>query len=83
MNKLLNNFHKPTSILRQPYTKNRLKHFSEDLLAILLILITVSSLSFTAANFFCQRKPSLNAQKNNALVPAIYVHSVEIESFSL
>lgn len=83
MNKSLNIFYKSNSILRQPYTKNRLKHFSEDLLAILLILITVSSLSFAAANFFCQHKPTFNAQNNNALVPAIYVHDVKTETFNL
>lgn len=83
MNDPLNSLHKSTSVLRQPYAKNSLKHFSENLLAILLILITVSSLAFAAANFFCQRKTPVIMHENNILIPAIYVQDVEAESLNL
>lgn len=87
MKKRLNNpsinQHKSSSVLRQPYTRNRFKHFTENLVAIVLILITVTSLSFAAANFFGETKSSSLTQKASSLVPAIYFKSEESESVTL
>lgn len=77
------NTHKSTSVLRQPYTKNRLKHFTENILAVVLILITVTSLSFAAANFFGENKPSAFTQEASSLIPAIYFESEECDSVTL
>jgi|GEM_PF-1435773 len=75
--------HKSSSVLRQPYTRNRFKHFTENLVAILLIFITVASLSFAAANFFGDSKSSSMTQEASNLVPAIYLKNDEPDSLSL
>ncbi|MBW2186967.1 MAG: hypothetical protein BA874_07310 [Desulfuromonadales bacterium C00003068] len=77
------NPHKSTSVLCQPYTKNRFKHLAEHIVAIVLILITVTSLSFAAANFFGKNKSSALAQEANSLVPAIYFKNEENDSVTL
>lgn len=77
--------HKSKSVLRQPYTKNHFKHFTENLVAIVLILITVTSLSFAAANFFGKNHPSpltQEASSTSSLVHAIYFKSDEHDSVS-
>lgn len=77
------NPHKSSSVLRQPYTRNRFKHFTENLVAVLLIFITVASLSFAAANFFGENESSSMAQEASSLVPAIYLKSEEPDSLTL
>lgn len=77
------NPHKSTSVLRQPYTKNRFKHFTENIVAVVLILITVTSLSFAAANFFGDKTPSALTQEASSLVPAIYFKNEERDSVTL
>lgn len=87
MEKRLNNpsihQHKSTSVLRQPYTTNRFKHFTENVVAIVLILITVTSLSFAAANFFGEKLPSSKSQEASSLVPAIYFECEQSGSVTL
>ncbi len=78
------NQHKPVSVLRQPYVKNRMKHFLENLLSLVLILITISSLCYATANLCCDNNTgNLQTIKTNTLVPAIYVHDVKTEKISL
>lgn len=78
------NQHKPVSVLRQPYVKNRMKHFLENLLSLLLILITISSLCYATANLWCDNTTNMMQNvKTNTLVPAIYVHDVKNEKISL
>lgn len=77
------NPHKSTSVLRQPYTSNRFKHFTENIVAIVLILITVTSLSFAAANFFGKNNSSSLTQEASSLVPAIYFINEQRDSVTL
>lgn len=76
--------HKPFSVRQQPYSNNRFKRFTENIISVVLVLITISSLTLAAVNFFCNRKEVLPGQdENSALVPAIYVHSRESDSISI
>ncbi|MDY0190069.1 MAG: hypothetical protein RBR22_04970 [Desulfuromonas sp.] len=78
------NQHKPVSVLRQPYVKNRMKHFLENLISLLLILITISSLCYATANLWCANDAdNLQKVKTNTLVPAIYIHDIKDEEISL
>lgn len=77
------NPHKSISVLRQPYTRNRFKHFTENLVAIVLVLITVTSLSFAVTNFFGPNNSSTITQEASSLVPAIYFKNEERDSVSL
>lgn len=77
------NPHKSTSVLRQPYNRNRFKHFTENLVAALLIFITVASLSFAAANFFSEDSSVPISREASSLVPAIYLKSDEPDSVTL
>ena len=76
--------HKPFSVRQQPYSDHRFRRFTENIISIVLILITISSLSLAAVNFLCNHKETLPTQdKNSALVPAIYIHSRESDSISI
>ncbi|OQY22287.1 MAG: hypothetical protein B6I37_07445 [Desulfobacteraceae bacterium 4572_35.2] len=77
------NPHKSISVLRQPYTTRRFKHFTENLVAIVLVLITVTSLSFAAANFFGKSNPLALTQEASSLVPAIYFKNEDHDSVTL
>nr|WP_320050865.1 hypothetical protein [uncultured Desulfuromonas sp.] len=78
--------HKPTSIRQQPYRDSGLfKHVGFDLISILLILVTVSSLTLAAVHLLCSRDNSItqSKDKNESLVPAIYLPPEENEAVSI
>jgi len=61
-----------------------MKHFLENLLSLVLILITIASLCYATANLWCDDKNnSLQHVKSNTLVPAIYVHDIKTDKISL
>jgi len=68
----------------QTYAQNRLKHVFEDLLALVLILITISCLSYAATHLLSDRT-AINQDTNqaNTLVPAIYAHDTTTDELSL
>lgn len=75
--------HKPFSVRQQPYNR-RFKRITENIISLVLILITVSSLSLAAVNFFCSRTEDPSPiNDNNALMPAIYIHNRESDSVSI
>ncbi len=65
----------------QIQSTNTIKHFFENLLSIVLILITVSSLSYAASNLLCQHKAK--TAHASTLIPAIYEHQIEPAKISL
>lgn len=78
------NQHKPVSVLRQPYVKNRMKHFLENLLSLILILITISSLCYATANLWRDNNTdTFQTIKTNTLIPAIYIHDIKNEKITL
>ena len=80
------NPHKPYSVRQQPYREStRFRQAGFDLISILLILVTVSSLTLAAVHVLCNWGGNVADAPDNqeALVPAIYLQQKEDESVSI
>ncbi len=80
------NPHKPYSVRQQPYRDSgRFKHVGFDLISILFILVTVSSLTLAAVHVLCSRSGDIANQRddNETLVPAIYLQPDDDGSVSI
>ncbi|OQY20620.1 MAG: hypothetical protein B6I36_00350 [Desulfobacteraceae bacterium 4572_35.1] len=76
-------YHQPYSLPQQQYSSNRTKHFLENLFALVLIIITIFSLYYAAANMLNNDKSDTQVTKANTLIPAVYVHSLKGEKITL
>lgn len=78
--------HKPYSVRQQPYRDSgKFKHVGFDLISVLLILVTVSSLTLAAVHVLCNRSADIADQHddNETLVPAIYLQQDDDDSVSI
>jgi hypothetical protein len=82
------NPHKPYSVRHQPYrnqTAHGFKHVGLDLLSIIFILVTISSLTLATVHVLCNRDTAVvnKAEQSKSLVPAIYLQPEDAESLSI